>query len=104
MANKKNPPQKSRGPHLRLGTTLSTVSAPSTLPPQAPRPLLSAPGAEALDVKQGGTEKLSAAMPFNKAKTAEHGEVAPNGMAEASPPTGQSVSPPAPIVGASTVR
>ncbi len=112
MANKKtsrNAPAvdnaraaKTEGPHPRVGTTLSTVSAPSTLPPQAPRALSGAPGAQHLDVKQAGTEKLAAAMAMNAHKAAEHGTVE-NGRARATPEEGESVASPSPLVGASTV-
>ncbi|HZH03886.1 MAG TPA: hypothetical protein VEY30_08890, partial [Myxococcaceae bacterium] len=67
------PPSKKGGSaHLRLGSTLSTVSGPSTLAPPAPRPLPGAPGAQSLDIKQGGTEQLAEAFPANAAKAAEH--------------------------------
>ncbi len=92
--NPSRPAPKKGGAHPRLGTTLSTIAAPSTLPPQPPRPVPAAPGAAALDAKQGGTELVAAAMRFNAAKESEHGE---------EPAKGQAVPPPSPFVTASTV-
>ena len=89
-----------RGPHPRLGTTLGTVSGPSTLPPPPSRPLPTAPGAAALDLKQAGTEELAAGTPFNEAKPAEY---AADDL-EAKAPEGVSAEPPDPIVGSSTVQ
>src|SRR5690242_21720161 len=86
-----------RGPHPRLGTTLGTVSGPSTLPPPASRPLPTAPGAAALDLKQAGTEELAAATPFNEAKPGEY--AADDSEVEA--PEGESQQPSDPIVGSS---
>jgi len=47
--------------------------------------------------KVAGTEAMAAAMPFNAAKPSEYGE------ASSEPAVGQSVDPPHPIVGASTL-
>jgi catalase len=88
-----------RGPHPRLGTTLGTVSGPSTLPPPAPRPLPTAPGATALDLKQARTEERAAATPFNEAKPNEY--AADDSEIEA-PEGGH--QPSDPIVGSSTVQ
>ena len=107
MASKKPtqspPPAKRSGAHPRLGTTLSTVSGPSSLPPQPPRPVPTAPGAEALDRKQGGTELLVEAFPYNSAKPGEHGRIDGEGHAAAAPSKGKAVPPPSTDVSASTV-
>ena len=100
VAPKRSNGSSPRGPHPRLGTTLGTVSGPSTLPPPAPRPLPTAPGAAALDLKQAGTEELAAAQPFNEAKPAEYAA----DDSEVKAPEGQSRRPSDPIVGSSTVQ
>jgi catalase len=68
----------------------STVSGP-------PRPARAADVADAATAKLAGTEAVAAAMPVNAAKPTEFGDAA------ASPATGQSVEPPHPMVGASTL-
>ena len=100
VAPKRSNGSSPRGPHPRLGTTLGTVSGPSTLPPPAPRPLPTAPGAAALDLKQAGTEELAAAQPFNEAKPAEYAA----DDSEVKAPEGESHQPSDPIVGSSTVQ
>lgn len=94
-SSNKNFASKSTGPHSRLGTTLSAVAGPSTLPPQNPRPIPTAPGAEALDRKQAPAEFLGQSMPGNAAKVSEY--------SEGHPEKGQVTRLPSPGIGASTV-
>jgi catalase len=68
----------------------STVSGP-------PRPARAADISDAATAKLAGTEAVAAAMPFNAAKPSEFGR------ASLAPSVGQSVEPPHPMVGASTL-
>ena len=71
-AAKKAP--KSAGSALRIGSTLSTVSGPSTSSPSLePAGSQAAPGAKALELKQAGTQQLAEEIPLNPLKAAEYG-------------------------------
>jgi catalase len=69
----------------------STVSGP-------PRAARAADVSDAATAKLAGTEAIAGAMPFNAAKPTEFGK------ASRVPAVGQSVEPPHPMVGASTLR
>ncbi len=71
-------------------TARSTASGPST---KAGREAI----ADAATAKQVGTQQLAASFPFNAAKPSEFGD------AFTAPARGQSVEPPDPSVGASTL-
>ena len=81
---------------LRVGTALSTVSGPSTLPPPKPGEAAS-PALGALHAKQLGTEALAAGMPTNENKAGEHGDLA------RAPAAGETVEPISPLVTGSTL-
>jgi catalase len=67
----------------------STASGPSVKPDTGI--------VDAATAKMAGAERLAAAMPFNTAKPAEFGEAARE------PATGQTIAPPHPMVGSSTL-
>ncbi len=69
----------------------ATVSGPA-------EPSASATSSDDLDAKRAGTEALAASMPFNANKPLEY-----DANAAIAPEAGQAVTPPDPIVGASTV-
>ncbi len=89
---------------LRIGSTLSTVSGPSTNPPSPePHAVPMAPGAKALETKQNADEQFASALPANLIKPSEFATVNKHGRTEGAPDEGVTVDPPAPIAGASTV-
>ncbi len=90
MANSKKTPASVMG----AGSVLSTVSGPSSAAP--PTSLGGVPQEAALLAKVGGTQAVAVGMPFNANKPGEYGD------ASRTPQPGQTVTPPNPIVGAST--
>jgi len=105
MAQKKDSKSRASAPGRKQARSRAAAGAAQDVARTSARSTVSGPAVrngfqdvtDSATAKLAGTEAVSAAMPFNAAKPSEYGD------ASSVPAVGQSVTPPHPVVGASTL-
>jgi catalase len=97
MAAKRTTPGKSGKPATKSDSDKQAASTSAKSTASGPTKKADSAITDAATAKMAGVEKVAAAMPFNAGKPAEYGK------ASLTPPRGQAVDPPHPMVGGSTL-